>query len=81
MARAYTQLRKRSQTRTAARTPRTNFVARLAKLEEMVFEINSRLVREAKEREKNGSLSEWDTDILQAAEEFRAHLTEVLKNG
>lgn len=85
MAKAYQQLRKRTESRKRRTlTARTNFVARIAALEVMLFENNSRQVRLVHERLKTPegtiSPSEAEADFLQAAEEFRQHLTGVI-NG
>lgn len=85
MAKAFQQLTKRAKARKVrTQTARTNFIARIATLEMMLYESNSRQVRLIHERLKgeDGTISpsEAETDFLQAAEEFRHHLTEVL-NG
>lgn len=82
MAKAFRQLTRRAQSRTAARSPRTNWALRLNKLEIMLFELNSRLVRQIHSEVPQGSSpSEFDTDFLEAAEEFRQHLTAVVSGG
>lgn len=80
MAKAYQQFKKRAKTpRTLS--ARTNFVARISSLEIMLYELNSRIVRQIyRDNPDQTTLSEWDTDFLQAAEEFRSHLKGVV-NG
>lgn len=79
MARAYQRLQK--QARRSRDTRRVlNWANRLHRLEEAVFEHNARVVRLLTEKPEE-ELTEADKQFLEAAEEFRAHCTEVLKHG
>jgi len=79
MARAFKRLQKE-----AARSSNTrrvlNWANRLHRLEEALFEHNARVVRLLREKPEE-ELTENDKSFLESAEEFRAHVTEVLKHG
>lgn len=55
-----------------------NWAARLHHLEVAVFELNARLVSQL-QRIPEGELTEADKAFFVAAEEFRAHVKEVLE--
>lgn len=76
MARAYQRLK--SEARKGRNTRKVlNWANRLTKLEVALYEVNGRLVS-LLQRMPDEELTEADKGFLVAAEEFRAHLKEVL---
>lgn len=79
MARAFKRLQKEAQRGRDTRRV-LNWANRLHRLEEALFEHNARIVRLLKEKPEE-ELTELDKSFLESAEEFRQHVTEVLKHG
>lgn len=78
MAKAFNRLRKQVQDRRSYERP-ANLTARIRRIEEHVFEMSSLVVHSIATHGEGDEPDAHTAGFLQAHEEFRKHLEEVLK--